>query len=147
GQSALLAPNFVAVGPDGRIYLSDPCLGKLLRYDPKTKQVDATIAFDRKTQGGPNGFAFDREGKHLWLATEDPGILGHQAAVLLDEPIAGLFRIPVDDSGFGALETVAARQGLFGDGIVVDAEENVYVIFDQQANFALSESAVWVLPK
>ena len=52
----------------------------------------------------------------------------------------------VSDAGFGARETIAANFALFGDGLTFDVEGNLYVIFDTQANFALDESALWILP-
>jgi hypothetical protein len=52
----------------------------------------------------------------------------------------------VSESGFGPRTTVLSNFGLFGDGVAIDVEGNVYVIFDKQENFALSESAIWVLP-
>lgn len=146
GTQDLVGPNYVAVGPDGRVYVSDPCIGELVRFDPKRGVADAVLAFDLPTQGGPNGFAFDPTGKRLWLATENTGLLCGYPFVDITAPIASLFAIDVDDAGFGAVETVAANFALFGDGAAFDAEGNLYVIFDTQKDFMLEESAIWVLP-
>lgn len=144
GERPLDAPNFVAVDRDERIYLSDPCLGELLRYDPVTGRVDAVLTFDLPTEGGPNGFAFDAQGR-LWLATENTGLLcGHSFVGLTDE-VASLIAIDVDDQGFVARETVVEDFALFGDGVAFDAAGNLYVIFDTEANLMLEESAIWVL--
>lgn len=146
GEQALVGPNYVAIGPDDRVYLSDPCLGELIRFDPERGVVDAVLAFDLPTEGGPNGFAFDATGTRLWLATENTGLLCGHSFVGITDPIASLFAIDVDGSGFTGRETIAADFALFGDGVAFDAEGNLYVIFDTQQNFMLDESAIWVLP-
>jgi len=146
GTGPLVGPNYVAVGRDDRIYLSDPCLGELIRFDPERGVVDAVLTFDLVTEGGPNGFAFDATGERLWLVTENTGLLCGHPFVPITDPIASLFAIDVDDAGFGARETVASSFALFGDGVAFDAENNLYAIFDTQRDFMLEESAVWVLP-
>jgi sugar lactone lactonase YvrE len=147
GTQPLAAPNYVAVDGAGRIYLSDPCLAELIRFDPMSGEVDAVLTFDLVTQGGPNGFAFDASGERLYIATENTRLFcGHEEVDLIAE-IAGLFVVEVSDAGFGPLEAVATNVGLFGDGAAFDAEGNLYVIFDTQMNLALAESAVWVLPE
>lgn len=146
GERALAGPNYVAIGPDDRVYLSDPCLGELLRFDPSSNAVDAVMTFDLPTEGGPNGFAFDASGTKLWLATENTGLLCGHPFVGITDPIAGLFAIDVGEAGFGARETIAANVALFGDGVAFDAEGNLYAIFDTERDFMLEESAIWVLP-
>src|SRR5262249_42674862 len=146
GTRPLAGPNYVAIGPDDRVYLSDPCLGELIRFDPRTGQVDAVLAFDLPTEGGPNGFAFDVTGKKLWLATENTRLLCGHAFVGITDPIASLFAIDVDDTGFTACTAIASGFALFGDGVAFDVEGNLYVIFDTQKDFMLDESAIWVLP-
>jgi sugar lactone lactonase YvrE len=146
GTRPLKGPNYVGVDKRGFVYLSDPCIGELMRIDPVSGMVDDILTFDLPTEGGPNGFALDAAGDTLWLATENTSLLCQDASVGLTDAIAGLFAIELTDTGFGARQTVLANYGLFGDGVAVDIEGNVYAIFDQQANFALSESAIWVLP-
>ena len=146
GDQPLVGPNYVAIGPRGRVYLSDPCLGELLRYDPASNHVEAVHSFDLATEGGPNGFAFDASGERLFVATENTALLCGQSVVGLVDPVAGLFSLPVTESGFGAREAIATRVALFGDGMAFDAEGNLYVIFDTERDFALEESAIWVLP-
>jgi len=146
GTRPLVGPNYVAIGPDDRIYLSDPCLGELIRFDPERGVVDAVLPFDLVTEGGPNGFAFDYTGARLWLVTENTGLLCGHPFVPITDPIASLFAVDVDAAGFGARETVAANFALFGDGVAFDAENNLYAIFDTQRDFMLEESAIWVLP-
>jgi sugar lactone lactonase YvrE len=146
GTDPLRAPNYVAIDARGRVYLSDPCLGELLRYDPATDRVDAVLRFDLPNEGGPNGFAFDGGGEILYVATENTFLFcGHEDVGLID-PIAGLFSVEISEAGFGAKQGIATRMALFGDGVAVDREGNVYVIFDTEANLMLEESAVWVLP-
>lgn len=146
GDEDLDAPNYVAVGPDGGIYVTDPCLGVIFRYDPAAEAVDAVVTMDVATEGGPNGLAFDRAGGTLYFATESIALLCARGDLPLTDPVAGLFRVPVDATGFGDVETIADRRALFGDGLAFDAEDNLYVIFDTENDFMLEESAVWVLP-
>lgn len=146
GEEDLLAPNYIAIGPDDRVYVSDPCLGIVLRYDPATGAVDDVLHTDVATQGGPNGLAFDASGEYLYFATESIALLCSRPDLPLTDPVAGLFRVPFGDAGFGTVEPIAERRGLFGDGLGFDVEGNLYVIFDTQANFMLEESAVWVMP-
>jgi sugar lactone lactonase YvrE len=147
GTQPLAAPNYVAIDRDGRVYLSDPCIGELLLFDPSSGEVDAVLTFDLPSEGGPNGFAFDASGERLYIATENTRLFcGHEEVELTAE-IAGLFVVEVSDAGFGALQALATNMGLFGDGVAFDGEGNLYVIFDTQMNLMLAESAVWVLPE
>jgi sugar lactone lactonase YvrE len=147
GTQPLSAPNYVAVDRAGRVYLSDPCIAELIRFDPTSGNVDAVLTFDLPTEGGPNGFAFDASGERLYIATENTRLFcpEHEEVELTAE-IAGLFVVDVSDAGFGARQAVATNVGLFGDGVAFDAEGNLYAIFDTQMNLMLAESAVWVLP-
>lgn len=147
GTVPLSAPNYVAIDAAGRVYLSDPCLGELLRYDPATAAVDAILRFDLPTEGGPNGFAFDQDGERLYVATENTFLFCQSEGVGLTDEIAGLFSVEVSDAGFGERQDIATGMAIFGDGVAADREGNVYVIFDTQADLMLEESAVWVLPR
>lgn len=146
GDQDLHSPNHLAIGTDGRVYVSDPCLGIVFRYDPASDVVDAVVTMDVALEGGPNGLAFDRSGANLYFATESIALLCGRPDLPLTDPVAGLFRVQVSEAGFGSVEAIAERRGLFGDGLGFDAEDNLYVIFDTEANFMLEESAVWVLP-
>jgi sugar lactone lactonase YvrE len=145
GSQPLRQPNYVGVDVAGRVYLSDPCLGELLRYDPAAGAVDAILTFDLPNEGGPNGFAFDEAGERLYIATENTSLFCQDPTVGLTDPIAGLFSVAVSDAGFGERQDIVTRFALFGDGVAFDREGNLYAIFDTQANFMLEESAVWVL--
>ncbi len=146
GEEDLFGPNYVAIGPDGKVYVSDPCRGVIFRYDPEAGVVDARSTTDVLLQGGANGLAFDASGENLYFATENVLLLCGLPGAGLTDPVAGLYRLPVSDSGFGDLEAIAEGVGLFGDGLAFDSEENLYVIFDTEALFMLEESAVWVMP-
>jgi sugar lactone lactonase YvrE len=146
GPCPLRSPIYIAIDAAGRVYLSDPCLGELLRYDPSTGEVDAVLSFDLPNEGGPNGFAFDDSGERLYVATENTALFCGHKDVGLTDPIAGLFSVEVSNEGFGEKQDIATRVALFGDGVAVDREDNVYVIFDTAVNLMLEESAVWVLP-
>jgi hypothetical protein len=146
GEEDLDAPNYVAVGPDGRIYVSDPCIGVVFRYDPASESVDGVLRTDVASQGGPNGLAFDAGGEQLYFTTESIALLCGRGDLPLTDPVGGLFRVSIGETGFGDIEPIAERQALFGDGLAFDVEGNLYVTFDTEAAFMLEESAVWVLP-
>lgn len=146
-EGTLEGPNHLAFGPDGKIYLSDPCAGRILRYDPASAAIDAEIAFDRATQGGPNGVAFSPDGGTLYTVTENTVVLCGQAGIAApDAPLAFVFRVPVDDAGFGELEAVTDAVGTFGDGLTFDQDGNLFFIADRVEGLRLAESAVLVLP-
>ncbi len=145
GDEDLLGPNYVAVGPDdGHVYVSDPCSGRVVRYDPGTQAVVGVHTFER-TEGGPNGMAFDESGQNLIVITEATGLLCSHSDIPIDEENAGLFSVSVADFE-GAHETVVSDFALIGDGIAYDVEGNLYAVIDNQENFQLKESLVVVLP-
>lgn len=146
-ERPLLAPNYVAVWPADEVVLSDPCQGALLRYDPKVGAVTAHHGFDLLTEGGPNGFAWDAKGTRLYVVTENTALLCPMAKVkpAATAPIAGLFRIDTSGAGFGARVAVQTGIGLFGDGMALDAEGNLYVVVDTAAGLSLQASKVMVL--
>jgi len=148
GAQDFKGPNFVAIGPGGKVYLTDPCIKELMRIDPATGAVEDVLAFDGATEGGPNGIAFTADGKKAYVATENTALLCMDGAAPLDAQIAGLFAVEITDGGFGGKTAVAEDLGLFGDGVTIDAEGNVYAIFDlkKEGELALGESAVFVFP-
>jgi sugar lactone lactonase YvrE len=146
GTQPLRSPNYIAIDVNGRVYLSDSCLGELLRYDPATDSVASILNFDLPTEGGPNGFAFDETGEKLYITTQNTLLFCGTEGVGLTDEIAGLFVADVSDEGFGERRAIATGVGLFGDGVALDRDGNVYAIFDTQDNLMLQESAVWVLP-
>lgn len=146
GAQPLVTPNGMAVGPDGAVYASDCCLGEVIRFDPISGQVTDVLATNLLAEGGPNGLAFDASGEMLYFTTENTALLCQTEGVELTTPLSGLYRVPVAGGVFGAVEALAEDRGLFGDGLAFDAEGNLYVIFDTEADFTIAESAIWVLP-
>ncbi|MCB9737363.1 MAG: SMP-30/gluconolactonase/LRE family protein [Deltaproteobacteria bacterium] len=147
-DGALEAPNHVAVGPDGDVFFSDPCKGRVYRADQETGAISGVITMDLPTQGGPNGIALADDGA-IYFTTENTALLCGDSDVPLTAPIASLFRTRWD-AGAGAFDApvaVASGVGLFGDGLAFDAEGNLYVIFDTVEEIALDESIVFVLPR
>ncbi|MCA9545938.1 MAG: hypothetical protein KC613_16155 [Myxococcales bacterium] len=142
GDQPLVGPNYVMVGADGRIYLSDPCLGEIIRLDPATGET-AVHRFDLPTEGGPNGMALGPDGA-MYVATENTGLLCNQPDITIDAEIAGVYRLDLTD--FTTRTPVVEGVALFGDGLAFDAEGNLYVVLDTQENFQLKESAVKVIP-
>lgn len=148
GDEAFDSPNDVAVGPDGRVYLSDTCTGKVYAIDPASGAVIDRIAFDHVTEGGPNGLVVGPgPGLQLWLTTENTALFCGDTDVEITAPVAGLFHAPLTDTGFGARTTVAGARAVFGDGLAFDGAGNLYVLFDTAAGFALDETIVDVLPR
>ena len=146
GEQPFQGLNDVEVGPDGRVYASDPCLGRLIRYDPLAGAIDATHDFDLLTEGGPNGFAWDAEGR-MYVTTENTMILCPSSPVTeFDAPLASIYRIEVSEAGFGEREAIAEGLGVFGDGVTFDEDGNLYAIIDTLEGLGLDESAVVVLP-
>lgn len=145
GDEPFESPNDVAVGTDGRIYLSDTCTGKVYAIDPSTGAVIDRISFDFVTEGGPNGLVVS-EDNELWITTENTVLFCGDSGVDVTAPVAGLFRVPLTATGFGQRTSVATEVGVFGDGLAFDALGNLYVIFDTAKDFALDETIVYVLP-
>jgi len=144
GADALVQPNDVAVaGPV--LYLTDTCLGRVMRVDRATGQVTARFQFDIKADGSPNGVALGPDGA-LWLTTENSGLLCPPAGVPPTAPLAGLYRLALTADGFGERTTLATGLGLFGDGLAFDAEGNLYALYDTVKGFELDETQLWVLP-
>lgn len=144
GMQPLVGANYVALDGMGRVYLTDPCLGEIIRLDPMTDEI-TVHTFDLPTEGGPNGLALSPDGESMYVATENTGLLcSHAGMVGLQDPIAGVYVIDLDD--FGTHTPVAQNIGLFGDGLAFDAEGNLYVVVDREENFRLSQSAIVVLP-
>ena len=145
GDEPFESPNDVAVGPDGRVYMSDTCTGKVYAIDPTTGAVLDRISFDFVTEGGPNGLVVS-EDNELWITTENTVLFCGDSGVGPTDSVAGLFRVPLTATGFGQRTTVAAEVGVFGDGLAFDTLGNLYVIFDTAKDFALEETIVYVLP-
>jgi sugar lactone lactonase YvrE len=142
----LQSPNHLAIGPDGKIYLSDPCAGSLLRFDPAADTVDARVEFDPAMDGGPNGVAFDPAGR-LHIMTGNAILQCQQIGLAPpDAKLARVWRIPTDDEGFGTPMSLTEPVGTFGDGITFDDSGNLYFIADAIEGLSLTESAVLVLP-
>lgn len=139
----LEGPNYVAVDHQGRVYLTDPCRGEIIRLDPATGDVQVH-SFDLLTEGGPNGLAVAPGGEQMYVATENTGLLCSHADVPIQDEIAGVYIIDLDD--FGTHSPLAEGIGLFGDGLAFDAEGNLYVVVDRQQNFQLESSAIVVFP-
>ncbi len=139
----LAGPNYVGVDHEGRVYLTDPCRGEIIRLDPATGDV-RVHTFDLLTEGGPNGVAVSPDGSQMYVATENTGLLCSHADVPIQEELAGVYVIDLDD--FGHHTPLAEGIGLFGDGLAFDAEGNLYVVVDRVMNFQLETSAIVVFP-
>lgn len=146
GAVPLEGPNYVAVGPDGDVYVTDPCLGAIVRFKPEPETVVAVHTFDLPTEGGPNGLAFGRDGR-LYGLTENTGFLCADPSIPDPQaPLAQLFAITLTADGFGTRETLAPSLGVFGDGLAFDAEDNLYMVVDLVKDLKLDASLVLVRP-
>lgn len=138
--------NDVEVGPDGKVYVSDPCTARIVRFDPLTGAPDAVVTFDAATQGGPNGMTWDAAGR-LYTTTENTAVLCNQFGIAeIGAQLAHVFRLENTDEGFGPPEKIADALGVFGDGMTFDNEGNLYAITDAVDGLTIEESTVWVLP-
>jgi len=144
GSEPLAGANYVAVDHDGLIYLSDPCLGQVIRFDPETEET-TVLQFDLESEGGPNGLAVSGDGTELYVATENTGLLCSHSHIDLQVEIAGVY--VVDLSDFETKRALAEGIGLFGDGLAFDVEGNLYVVVDTEANFQLEQSLIVVFPR
>lgn len=144
GSEQLEGANYVAVDHDGLIYLSDPCLGQIIRFDPTTEET-AVLQFDLESEGGPNGLAVSADGTELYVATENTGFLCSHADIDFQIEIAGVYVVDLDD--FETKRPLAEGLGLFGDGLAFDVEGNLYVVVDTESNFSLEQSLIVVFPK
>lgn len=146
GVEQLLAPNDVAVGPDGTVFVSDTCTGKVYAVHPTRGEILGRIAFDAATEGGPNGLVVGPDGA-LWMTTENTALFCGHDSVELTAEVAGLFRIPLGGASvFGDKEVIEPAVGVFGDGLAFDAAGNLYTLFDTADGLALDESIVFVRP-
>lgn len=145
GSEPLQLVNYVALAPNGDVLFSDSCLGDLVRYDPKTSSVVATLQLDPSKESGPNGIAVDREGHYAYVLTENTRLFCNFTNVEVTDN-AALYRVDISGGGLDTPEQVVGGLGLAGDGLAFDAEDNLYVIVDKQKGGSLEESAVQVLP-
>jgi len=145
GEAVFDGPNDLAVGRDGHVFVSDPCLGRVYVLDADGV-VLSRVTFEAAV-GGPNGVVVGPDGA-LWVATENIGLFCPGAGGDLAAPVGGLFRFPIlGDGTLGPRQDIAKDVATFGDGLTFDADGNLYVIFDTVKDFALDESIVFVLPK
>lgn len=144
GTDPLEGANYVAIDHAGVVYLSDPCLGQIIRYEPDSGAT-TVHQFDLATEGGPNGLAVSADGTELYIATESTGILCQTPDIDIQAEIAGVYVIDIAD--FETHRPLAEGIGLFGDGLAFDAEGNLYVVVDKEENFQLEQSAIVVFPR
>lgn len=147
GAAALVGPNYVAIGRAGEVFLTDPCLGEVIVYEPGTQAVSAVYSFDVPTQGGPNGVALDASGDWLYVATENPALFCTIPGLVFNERVGGVYRIALTGEAAGTIEPIVEGVALFGDGLAFDAEGNLWVVLTNNAGLTLGESGVWVLPE
>ncbi len=111
------APNDVAVGPDGRLWFSDPLQpvfdpaaagGCLRALDPATGQVEVVASGLRF----PNGLAFSVDGEALYVA---------------ETATARIVRFPFDGERLGPPRIWADLHGANPDGIAFDSAGRLHV--------------------
>lgn len=140
GVAPFKMPNDVAIDAQGRVWLTDTCLGEMVRYDPALAKVDRVVVFDATQVGGPNGVTVGADGR-VWVTTENNVLFCGSTVLDVQAPVAALFVVPPDKP---VPQLIAGKMGLFGDGLAFDHEGNLYVLFDREHDFQLTESSVWV---
>jgi len=145
-DTPLQSTNDVVVDHRDRVFVSDHCGGAVIGFDPNTDAVFTRHEFDRVTEGGPNGMAFDEQGTTLYVSTENTGIFCGHDDVPPTGPIGGLFRIDASDGRLGERTAIVTDFAQFGDGVTIDVDGNVYVNFIFAQGFDLAKSTTWVLP-
>jgi gluconolactonase len=129
-----LAPNDLAFGPDGRLYVTDPATdralvepteGRLLACDLKTGECEVIV--DGRLF--PNGLAFEADGQHLLLAHTYPRVIE---------------RLHCSASGWVSEGIFCTLTNGRPDGMAIDEEGNVWIctpgtggieIFDRRGIF------------
>jgi gluconolactonase len=115
--SACDAPNDCALGPDGRLWFTDPLgssfepqgpVGRLRALDRRTGVV-TTVARELRY---PNGLAFSADGRVLFVA---------------ETALARVLRFEVSAGEVGGGEVFFALRRGHPDGMALDAEGNIYV--------------------
>jgi hypothetical protein len=145
----LLSPTSIAVDAAGRVYVSDPCLGQVLRYDPDAATVDAVLSFDVGTQGGPLGVALEPGTGRIVVLTGPPA---SNCGGLDPIGLGSVYAAPVSDAGFGPITPLidgfpgTSYPYRFGVGVSFDREGNLYAAFGEFTGDLLYNT-LWVLPR
>lgn len=141
---ALVSPNHLAFGPDGLLYISDPCAASLLRFDPETGEVDARLDFDPATQGSPNGVAFDPNGV-LHTISGNAVLQCRQTGIAPpDAELSRIWRVPTSADGFGEAEPITEPLATFGDGIAFDQDANLFFVGTSVEGLSVQQNAIFV---
>lgn len=146
GEAPFAGPNDVAVGRD-RVYVSDPCAGRVSAFDLDGNPV-GRVSFPPAT-GGPNGLVVGPDGA-LWATTGNTVLFCPRPGVGLTDPVAALYWVPrgtADGAELGTPEPIATQVATFGDGLAFDAEGNLFALFDRATEAPSVTSIVFVLPR
>lgn len=125
------APNDLAIGPDGMVYVTDPTRngrrddGRIWRCDLTTGQGEIVAAMPWY----PNGIGFTRE---------------HDALYVADTGTHRIVRYPLTERGLGEPETVVQMTAERGpDGFCFDDELNIVIACPGSAEDINGQVQVW----
>jgi sugar lactone lactonase YvrE len=117
-DAAIDEPNWPVFDAHGAMYVTSSLNGIVFRVEPGGGE---TTVWSRAVGGYPNGCALAPDGSALWVAQSHP-----------EEPHAGgrVWRIPIrDDGSAGPGEVVVEMPRTVPDGLVFDAEGNLFVAY------------------
>ncbi len=148
----LNSPNDVTVGPDGKVYFSDPRYAGYESIEQPVQGVyrieeDGAVTLVVSDASKPNGLVFSPDGKTLYIAAADDNnstdYTRHVENQATHTGLMALLAYPMQDDGtLGPRQILVSYQDVNTagpDGLNVDSNGNIYV-----ALFGIDEPGIYV---